>query len=86
LLTRGKEGAVWAGFRLLFGELFTPLSSRDMEVNDRKNWCKNKKNNVLRISLPLSGMGWNFKRLSGMYLQPVLGTIFDGVSSRFLEV
>jgi len=45
-----------------------------MKVNERKNWSKNKKK-VSRISLPVSGISWIFRSLSGVYLQPVLRTI-----------
>jgi len=36
-----------------YGELSTPLSTRNIEVNVGKIWMKNKMNKGMKISLPL---------------------------------
>jgi len=53
---------------LIMVSYLLPFYRRDMEVNEGKNWMKNKMRKRLKINLPLDAPSWLFKRVLGMLL------------------
>jgi len=54
-----------------------------MEVNEGKNWMKNKMKKRLKISLLLDAQCWLFRHASGMYLMAKFGKVSGEVAFEF---